>query len=601
MKFDKVTGTVIVVCILFVCFWPVFTKKMGWEAPPQPAPTARVSPPEPAPGNATAPVPTPTPAQPALPPELGTPLAGEALAPVPFNAGKLVMDAQVDPAKGGIRNLALTRYSRYDRREGAKQEKAQLEKLKADPRHLEILYRLKGMEVKLLEGDRIQGFAAVVGCNSRDLVPVQLSRGEDGSVRRTSRTDQGFLLEEAWIPDPKEDYGFRYVVVLRNDTAAEATATATIALGTVSMPASTSMFSSNAEMAEIDALSVKDAQPRLCTFDQGKIAKGKAGTADGDTFRWAAIHSKYFIFFLEATGDGRIAKVYGTETKSDSQAEASARLELKADKLAPGGSREWTFKAYAGPKEYQRMAGLGEQTVKMLRMDLFFFWHADWMGALSRWILMALVQLKAWIGGPWGYGVGIVLITLAIKLLFWPLSHKSSVSMFKLQQVQPKIKDLQDKHKDNPALMNQKVMELYKEHDVNPMGGCLPILLQMPIFFALFNTFRAAIELRHAEFLWVQDLAMPDTVLTVLGLPIRPLAIMMGVTMIGQQLMAPKGGDPMQAKMMQIMTLFFVVLLYSMPAGLTLYWTVNQTLSIVQSYFTNRHLNQLKQKAAARA
>jgi YidC/Oxa1 family membrane protein insertase len=161
--------------------------------------------------------------------------------------------------------------------------------------------------------------------------------------------------------------------------------------------------------------------------------------------------------------------------------------------------------------------------------------------------------------------------------------------MRKMQKLQPVIKELRAKYKEQPDKLNRKIMELYREHKVSPLGGCLPMFLQIPVFFALFNTFRSAIELRHASFLWVADLSQPDTLaFSPDWLPIRPLAILMGGSMFLQQKMMPTSGDPAQARMMTFMSVFFMFIFYTMPAGLTLYWTVNQVLTILQNIVSRR-------------
>ena len=160
--------------------------------------------------------------------------------------------------------------------------------------------------------------------------------------------------------------------------------------------------------------------------------------------------------------------------------------------------------------------------------------------------------------------------------------------MRKMQEIQPLVKELRAKYGDQPEKMNRKTMELYKEHNVSPLGGCLPMFMQIPVFFALFNTFRSAIELRQASFLWVADLSIPDTIADPFGIPIRPLAILMAVSMLGQQKMMPSSADPSQARMMMFMSVFFMFIFYSMPAGLTLYWTVNQILTIAQTLVSRK-------------
>ena len=181
----------------------------------------------------------------------------------------------------------------------------------------------------------------------------------------------------------------------------------------------------------------------------------------------------------------------------------------------------------------------------------------------------------------WAYGIGIILVTLVVKLIFMPLAWKSSRSMKAMSALQPQLKAIREKYKDDPQHMYYEQQKLFKENNVSQFGGCLPMLVQIPVFFAMYNTFRAAFEIRNAAFLWVADLSMPDRIF---NLPIHPLALLTGVTMYLQQRLTPMP-DPQQAKMMNIMSLVFIVFFYNMPAGLTLYMTVNQLFSIVQMYF----------------
>ena len=248
-----------------------------------------------------------------------------------------------------------------------------------------------------------------------------------------------------------------------------------------------------------------------------------------------------------------------------------------------------SFNGYAGPKEFKRLNEIDRGLESIMRLDLFMLFRADWMSWISKTILRALIFFQGMFNTQWGYGVAIIFITIIVKLLFWPLTHKSTVSMRRMQKIQPLVKEIREQYKDDPQKMNRKVMELYREHKVNPLGGCLPILFQIPVFFALFNTLRGAIELRQASFLWVADLSMPDTLpWLLLGLPIRPLAILMGITMFIQQYLSPSSGDPSQKRMMYFMTIFFMFIFYTMPAGLTLYWTTNQVLTIIQNLFISK-------------
>ncbi|MFW6414289.1 MAG: membrane protein insertase YidC, partial [Verrucomicrobiota bacterium] len=256
----------------------------------------------------------------------------------------------------------------------------------------------------------------------------------------------------------------------------------------------------------------------------------------------------------------------------------------------PAGEKEVIhFDGYAGPKEYERLTTIDRGLESIMRLDLFMFFRANWMSWISKSILRSLIFFRNIFPFPGGYGIAIIIVTIIIKLIFWPLTHKSTVSMRRMQKLQPLIKEIREKYKDDAQKMNRKVMELYREHKVNPLGGCLPILFQIPVFFALFNTLRGAIELRQASFLWVADLSMPDTLDWMpLGLPLRPLAILMAGTMFLQQKMSPSSSDPTQKRMMYFMTMFFMFIFYTMPAGLTLYWTTNQILTIIQNLFISK-------------
>ena len=186
------------------------------------------------------------------------------------------------------------------------------------------------------------------------------------------------------------------------------------------------------------------------------------------------------------------------------------------------------------------------------------------------------------------YGIAIILLTVIVRVVFWPVTQRANNSMRKMAKIQPKIKELREKYKERPQEMNAKMMELYREEKVNPVGGCLPILLQLPVFFALSSVLESAVELRHVSFLWAADLTKPDLVDPPLlfGYGIHPLILIMTVLMVIQQKMTPSTMDPMQQKMMMAMPVIMLVMLYNLPSGLTLYWTVSQIFSILQMKYS---------------
>jgi YidC/Oxa1 family membrane protein insertase len=186
------------------------------------------------------------------------------------------------------------------------------------------------------------------------------------------------------------------------------------------------------------------------------------------------------------------------------------------------------------------------------------------------------------------YALTIIAITIIIKVLFWPLTNASTKSQKRMQALQPQLKAITDKYKDDAAKRNEKTMEFYKQHKVSPLGSCLPTVLQLPVFFGFYYMLRGAIELHGAHFLWAFDLSQPDTVGTIAGLPINPLPLIMGATQLWQSHMMPPspGMEPSQQKLMRWMPLMMIAFFYRMSAGLTLYWTVSNLLSILQMKLT---------------
>lgn len=260
-------------------------------------------------------------------------------------------------------------------------------------------------------------------------------------------------------------------------------------------------------------------------------------------------------------------------------------MAYQAFALAPNQTVERTVHFFAGPKEYQTLARLGSRFNNNIDLVMGY---GGFFGFFAKALLLALNWLHDFIRLP--YGWAIVVITVVIKMLFWPLTAASTRSMKRLAALQPQMKAIQEKYKDDPAKMNRKTMEFMREHKVSPLGGCLPMLLQIPVFFGFFMMIRSAIELRGAEFLWVTDLSQPDTLFYIpgTGFPFNLLPLIMGVTMFWQARLTPPspGMDPTQAKIMRYMPLMFMVFLYNFSAGLTLYWTVQNLLTILQTKLT---------------
>jgi YidC/Oxa1 family membrane protein insertase len=259
-----------------------------------------------------------------------------------------------------------------------------------------------------------------------------------------------------------------------------------------------------------------------------------------------------------------------------------ASLEYPAQTLAPGQAVERSFDLFAGPKEYHTLADVANRFNN--NIDYVMGFNGFW-GWFARQLLTIMELFHRVLGLQ--YGWAIVATTVLLKLLFWPLTQYSTKSMKKMQALQPQMKAMQEKYKDDPAKMTQKQMEFWKKHKVSPLSGCLPMMLQIPFLGGFYRMLQSAIELRGAHFLWITDLSKPDTLFLLPGFdfPVNPLPLLMGATMLWQSHMTPPspGMDPAQQKMMRYMPLMFLFVMYRYPSGLALYWTVQNLLGILQT------------------
>jgi YidC/Oxa1 family membrane protein insertase len=250
-------------------------------------------------------------------------------------------------------------------------------------------------------------------------------------------------------------------------------------------------------------------------------------------------------------------------------------LEFPGVKLAPGETWKKEFQLYLGPKEFTRLKKMKGDEDRIMNFGMFRI--------VSEVLLSGMHRLKGWLGN---YALAIIALTLIIKTLLWPLQNVATRSMKRMQLLQPKMTELKEKYKDDPTRMNQEVMKLYKEYGVNPFSGCLPMLIQIPIFFGFYSMLGSAIELRNSSFFWVHDLSQPDTIAHLAGIPVNILPLLMAGTMLWQMAISPKSGDPVQQRVFMFMPLMFVFFCYNFASALALYWTVQNLFSIVQLYMT---------------
>lgn len=292
---------------------------------------------------------------------------------------------------------------------------------------------------------------------------------------------------------------------------------------------------------------------------------------------WVALKSRFFAT-LTMPSDPLPARLIVTRNPTARTLEVisvGGALERPVLELVPGTVKELATRLYVGPKELSSLNAFGAHAGSIMDFGMF-----AWLCGPLLWVLNFFYGLIP------NYGVAIILLTLLVRVAFWPLTHKSTVSMRKMGVIQPQIKELQKKFKDQPQKLQQETFKLYREHKVNPFSSCLPMLVQIPIFIALFTVLRAAVELRFASFLWISDLSQPENLLAgVLPMPLNILPILTAVTMGLQTHLSPSTGDPAQKKMMTwMMPIMLLFMFYSMPSALCLYWTVSQALSILQMW-----------------
>ena len=252
------------------------------------------------------------------------------------------------------------------------------------------------------------------------------------------------------------------------------------------------------------------------------------------------------------------------------------------DTLAPGAEKTYEYNIFYGPKKLAILKETGFNLAKIVNFG--------WFDVIAKPTLYLLNWFYSIIGN---YGVAIILVTVIFKAIFWPITQKGLKSMKNMQKLQPKMVKIKEKYKDDPTRMNQEVMNLYKTYKVNPLGGCLPMFLQIPVFFALYKVLLQSIELRHAPFmLWITDLSAPDRLFIGVDLPylggLPVLTLLMGASMFLQQKMTPTTADPTQAKIMMFLPVIFTFMFLNFASGLVLYWFVNNLLSILQQYLINR-------------
>jgi len=313
---------------------------------------------------------------------------------------------------------------------------------------------------------------------------------------------------------------------------------------------------------------------RKFVYQAAASIEGKEQMLGPDHIRWGGYADTYFLaVMIPPEGDMHRLSLSAT----------NGTVETKL--ISPWKRESVTYTLYIGPKDFEALNAVSPALDRAIDFGWFHF-----IARPLVWLLNFSHSLTG------NYGIDIILLTVLVKLGFFPLSNKSFKSMAKMRELQPQMERLREQYKEDREKLNQETMELYRRYKINPLGGCLPMVVQMPVFIGLYQALSHAIELRQAPFFgWIQDLSQPDR-LGVLdlrfieppGIPV--LTLLMGGSMLLQQAMTPTSGDPAQQKMMMFMPLIFTVMFVNFPAGLVLYWLVNNVLSIVQQYAYNKGL-----------
>lgn len=560
MKFDKAQIFVLVVGIAILLGWDPVCKYMGWfqvpvNTPQQPAaPAAAVTPP------AAAAVPSKTAAAPAK----STPASVKkirGIAPMPpVEVGNPQLKLVIDPVSGSVLDFVVPGHKTADRKES-----------------IRISQNLrKALTFARLEADPF-GQAPTV-------ISAQTVKKENALklVRRVQFPDGGIIrLEHQWILE-KTGGNIDCKVLVINEAATPRSFNGYgFAGASMSSWANVSGDNVRTPSHRLDYMTSKGKFKDVAADDDEEDVKA----ADGALVEWAGVSNKYFCILLSGAQPftlktNRIFLMNG----KDSVPVAGCNAVISPFVLNGKESREFSFKAYAGPKVIAALEKFNPSAGRVMHLA---WGPLDYLARLLLWILVKIHSLGL------SYGWSIIVLTLIVRILFYPATAKANASMKKMQLIQPKLKELKEEYKDNPQLMNAKMMELYRTEGVNPFGGCLPLLLQLPVFIALYTTLDGAVELRQVPFWWSPDLAAPDTVCTIplyfFNLAVNPLVIIMTILMVIQQHITPMGGDPMQKKMMMWMPVVMLLLFYDLPSGLTLYWSVSNLFSIIQLLIQKRN------------
>lgn len=386
-------------------------------------------------------------------------------------------------------------------------------------------------------------------------------------IRFAWKSDQGLIVEKIFEFSP-DSYQIAMKVLIKNGSGDIFKDNATVSL----------------QNKIIDKSNIAFVGPSL--YMKKELIEVSPGSIEKEnqfkgSVHWLAIQDRYFIMSLipKDTLESNVHLSYDEKTEV-----IGTSVTQNTGDIAPNTVKEIHYGIYAGPKIVSALKGIGNDMDKVVDFGMF-----DVIAKPCLYLMNLIYDnvIK-------NYGIAIILLTILFKLLLWPLGTKSYKSMNDMKKLQPLVNEIRQKHAGNKQKLNEEMMNLYKTYKVNPLSGCLPLLVQMPIFFAFYKMLYSAIELRHAPFFgWIHDLSAPDRLFSFnfvipyfeppTGIPV--LTLLMGGSMFLQQKMSPPAGDPAQAKMMMLMPVFMTFIFLNFSSGLVLYWLVNNIVSIIQQYY----------------
>ncbi|MGW8161164.1 MAG: membrane protein insertase YidC, partial [Desulfobulbales bacterium] len=398
-----------------------------------------------------------------------------------------------------------------------------------------------------------------------DKEALKVEAGKDQTLTMTAHLSSGLQITKHMTFDP-DSYLINMSVEIDNLSATPLQGASYLSLTNKPFATTSPRYNFSGPAALLDG-KLREIKPK----DLAKAAETLQGN-----FTWVAFEGTYFM-------TGVIPEDQGNQTlKLSAEGETINTLLLSPEEVIPAaGSLQYKYQVYFGPKRISTLQKVGHNLERIVNFG--------WFDKIAR---PALYLLNFFYGYVGNYGVAIILVTVLIKILFWPIAQKGLKSMKNMQKIQPKMAKLKEKYKNDSARLNQEMMNLYKTYKVNPLGGCLPMILQIPVFFALYKVLLQAIELRHAPFmLWINDLSAPDRLLIGVNIPylggIPVLTLLMGASMFLQQRMTPTPVDSTQQKIMMFLPVIFTFMFLNFASGLVLYWLVNNLLSIAQQYMIN--------------